>query len=69
MDTWRGEWTFKNAQHDRNGRSGTATVQAPTATRAEEAIKDYASQELFGTTIMQFYVTVTRLTKLPQHPS
>lgn len=64
MDTWRGAWQFKNALHDKNGRRGSSTVQAMTETWAQEAIKDRASQELFGTTCMQCYIVITHLIKV-----
>jgi len=58
MPRWTGDWEFINTMHDKHGSCGTETVDAPTKTAAEEAIKLKASSRLFNTTMMQTYILV-----------
>jgi hypothetical protein len=61
MGTWTGSWTFRNVMHDKHGTSGTSTVNAEDEQSAKYAIKNDASRELFGTTMMQTYIDVSNL--------
>ena len=64
MEAWQGEWEFCNAFMRQDGRKGTTTVSASSEGSAISAIRDKASQDLFGTTSWQMYVQVRRLTKV-----
>jgi hypothetical protein len=62
MDTWQGNWEFKNPLRVENGRTGTATASAPDAGTAREEIKKKASQQLFGMPTVQLpFFVVTGL--------
>ena len=58
---WRGRWEFRNVMHGLHGSNGTTTVQAENEDEARSKIKDGASKELFGTTMMHNYIIVSDL--------
>ena len=66
METWQGQWEFRNFHMRQDGRKGTTTVSASSEDAAREAVKEKASQELFGTTSWKTYVQVTHLVNVPK---
>jgi len=61
MDSWQGDWEFRNFHMRQDGTKGRAEVTASTEQAAREAIKKKASQEVFGDTSWQTYIQVTNL--------
>ena len=55
---WHGRWEFRNVMHHLHGTSGTNTVRAKDEKSARERLKLKASCALFGTTMMQTYITI-----------
>ena len=66
MDRWSGTWEFDDATSPHHGKTGQATITAPTKFDAEQAVKEDASRELFGSRMMTPYIVVNSITKLPQ---
>lgn len=61
MSTWTGKWEFRNVMRGEHGSRGTKTVHASSESAAKSKIREEASRDLFGTTMLQRYVVVSGL--------
>lgn len=64
MSRWKGNWKFRNVMHYLHGRSGSETVDAESEEGARQVIKHKAARQLFGSTMMQTYISVSDLRKV-----
>ncbi len=60
---WKGNWEYRDSFSPRFGCSGTITVTANSKREAEEEIKDQASRQLLGSTIMSTYFEVSNVSE------
>ena len=61
---WRGDWVFMNVIHHRHRSCGTETVEADNKSQAEYSIKLQAARSLFGTAMMNTYISVSNLSQV-----
>lgn len=64
MARWQGRWEFRNVMHYLHGSTGKETVEAESEEGARQVIKHKAARQLFGSTMMQTYITVSDLRKV-----